>query len=51
MIIDQDAYGKQHDCVDMNVVIQIVQDEIMTKENLPQTKEQIINAQSEDYHF
>ena len=24
MIIDQDAYGKQHYCVDMNVIIQIV---------------------------
>ena len=39
MIIDQGVYGKQHDCVDMNVIIQIVQDEIMTKENPPQTKE------------
>ena len=23
-IPDQDAYGKQHDCADMNVIIQIV---------------------------
>ena len=32
-------YGKQHDCDDMNVIIQIVKDEMITKENLPQTKE------------
>ena len=42
-IPDQDAYGKQHDYVDMNVIIQIVQDE-MIKENLPQTEEQMVNA-------
>ena len=40
---DQDAYGTQHDCVNMNLIIQIVQDE-MIKENLPQTKEWIANA-------
>ena len=42
-IPDQDAYGKQQDCVDTNVIIQIVQDK-MIKENILQTKEQMVNA-------